>query len=247
MNAKRSKPTKTECALDFVERCGGGESLAELVDAFQQTIAVFGFSASTCAAWAGVGTQRVARLYFVNGPQDWLDLYMAHGWLEGDVLVSEAAARMSPFGWQDVREERALSEAEAEICQAARHYGWADSFAVPIHGPAGYQAIVTMTAKAPAVLSATDRALLQTTALAMHERCRSSHQSASPDAAAPKLTKREIECLRWVATGKTDWEISQLLGIAAPTVHFHVERAKKKLDATTRAQAVALLTLHGIS
>ena len=30
---------------------------------------------------------------------------------------------------------------------------------------------------------------------------------------------REIECLQWVASGKTDWEIGRVLGIAAATAH----------------------------
>ena len=52
--------------------------------------------------------------------------------------------------------------------------------------------------------------------------------------------------MRWVAAGKTDWEIAKLLGISASTVHFHVERVKKRLVTSTRSQAVALLVLHGI-
>ncbi len=86
--------------------------------------------------------------------------------------------------------------------------------------------------------------MLQTMALNIHERCRSSVDQPNGDSV--KLSKREIECLRWVSAGKTDWEIGQLLDLATPTVHFHVERAKKKLNAATRAQAVALSVLHGL-
>jgi len=56
----------------------------------------------------------------------------------------------------------------------------------------------------------------------------------------PKLTKRERECLSWVAAGKTDWEISEVLGISHETVHKHINNALRKLNATTRAHAVAL-------
>ena len=38
--------------------------------------------------------------------------------------------------------------------------------------------------------------------------------------------------------GKTDWEISQILGISAKTVNFHVENVKRKYGVTTRIQAI---------
>jgi DNA-binding CsgD family transcriptional regulator len=52
--------------------------------------------------------------------------------------------------------------------------------------------------------------------------------------------------MQWVSTGKTDWEIATLIGIAPATVHFHVENAKKRLGLKSRTQAVALLVLRGI-
>jgi DNA-binding CsgD family transcriptional regulator len=64
----------------------------------------------------------------------------------------------------------------------------------------------------------------------------------SADSVAPIriLTPRERECLEWVAGGKTDWEISQILSISEQTVHGYVQNAMTKLNARTRAQAVAL-------
>ncbi|WP_376775054.1 helix-turn-helix domain-containing protein [Mesorhizobium caraganae] len=47
--------------------------------------------------------------------------------------------------------------------------------------------------------------------------------------------------LALVAEGKTDWEISVILGIAQATVRFHVDNARRKLSAVNRTQAVARL------
>jgi DNA-binding CsgD family transcriptional regulator len=43
-----------------------------------------------------------------------------------------------------------------------------------------------------------------------------------------------------VAAGKTDWEISQILSISEQTTHEYVQNSLAKLNATTRAQAVAI-------
>jgi len=53
-----------------------------------------------------------------------------------------------------------------------------------------------------------------------------------------RLSKREVECLRWVAIGKTDDEISMIVGRSRATVRFHIHNASTKLDAVNRSQTV---------
>ena len=52
------------------------------------------------------------------------------------------------------------------------------------------------------------------------------------------LSVRETQCLRYIATGHEDEEISQMLGISPRTVRFHVDSAKNKLGVGSRVQAV---------
>ncbi|AMW35680.1 hypothetical protein AY555_09510 [Haematospirillum jordaniae] len=52
------------------------------------------------------------------------------------------------------------------------------------------------------------------------------------------LTDREAEVLTWVARGKSTWEIGQILRLAERTVLYHIENAKKKMDATSRTHLV---------
>jgi DNA-binding CsgD family transcriptional regulator len=53
-----------------------------------------------------------------------------------------------------------------------------------------------------------------------------------------QLTKREIECLRWAAVGKTDREISMILSRSHATIRFHIQNAGIKLNAVNRSQTV---------
>jgi LuxR family quorum sensing-dependent transcriptional regulator len=62
-----------------------------------------------------------------------------------------------------------------------------------------------------------------------------------PRAEPVRLTPRERDMLMLVADGKTDWEISVIMGISESTARFHVDNARRKLGAVTRAQAVARL------
>ncbi|SEB71655.1 LuxR family transcriptional regulator, quorum sensing-dependent transcriptional regulator [Nitratireductor aquibiodomus] len=55
----------------------------------------------------------------------------------------------------------------------------------------------------------------------------------------PRLTPREKECLQWAALGKSEWEVSQILGISEHTAEKHLLNAKTKLGASNRVHAVA--------
>ena len=61
---------------------------------------------------------------------------------------------------------------------------------------------------------------------------------ADADRLPARLTRREIQCLKWAAAGKTDAEISEIVAISLPTVRFHVTNAARKLQVTGRSQAV---------
>jgi LuxR family quorum-sensing transcriptional regulator LasR len=52
------------------------------------------------------------------------------------------------------------------------------------------------------------------------------------------LTKRELECLKWCAAGKSSWEIARILHRSEAVVNFHFSNIRRKLDTTTRRQSV---------
>jgi DNA-binding CsgD family transcriptional regulator len=52
------------------------------------------------------------------------------------------------------------------------------------------------------------------------------------------VTAREREVLHWLAGGKTDRDIGEILGISPRTVHKHLQRIYEKLGVETRTAAV---------
>lgn len=76
-------------------------------------------------------------------------------------------------------------------------------------------------------------------ALALHFVAADHDHTARQAAGAPvQLTRREIQCLKWGAAGKTDAEISVIMSISVPTVRFHMTNAARKLNVTGRSQAI---------
>ncbi len=55
-----------------------------------------------------------------------------------------------------------------------------------------------------------------------------------------KLTRRETEVLLWLARGKSNWGIAQILNVSYRTVNKHLEQMYPKLGVETRTSAVAI-------
>ena len=58
--------------------------------------------------------------------------------------------------------------------------------------------------------------------------------------AGAQLTPREAEVLSWLAKGKTNRDIGEILGMSPRTVNKHLEHVYEKLGVETRAAAAAL-------
>ena len=60
------------------------------------------------------------------------------------------------------------------------------------------------------------------------------------------LNDREIEILTWVARGKTSHQIARKLRMSKRTVDFHIDNARVKLGAQTRAAAAIKAAIGGL-
>jgi DNA-binding CsgD family transcriptional regulator len=56
----------------------------------------------------------------------------------------------------------------------------------------------------------------------------------------PKISTREIHCLKWAARGNTAAEISAIMFISEATVVFHLNNLIRKLKVNNRTQAIAV-------
>jgi len=54
-----------------------------------------------------------------------------------------------------------------------------------------------------------------------------------------ELTERELECLFWIAEGKTSDEIAMILGISRNTINNYITSVMRKTATKTRSEAIA--------
>lgn len=127
-------------------------------------------------------------------------------------------------------------------------HGIAGAIAAPIHSPLGAIGAVVWASgdealDVPAVFAARAEEMHL---LAL--RFISAYRDAMlPGALAGSVefTRREIQCLKWAAAGKTDAEIATIMGVATPTIRFHLTNASRKLGVSGRSQTIRLATTLG--
>jgi LuxR family transcriptional regulator len=61
-----------------------------------------------------------------------------------------------------------------------------------------------------------------------------------------KLTKREVEILRWTAQGKSSEEIANLLHLSVNTINYHIKKSIAKLDAPNKTAAAVKAAVLGL-
>jgi DNA-binding CsgD family transcriptional regulator len=71
-------------------------------------------------------------------------------------------------------------------------------------------------------------------------RLRSAGDAPVSRLATASLTPRETEVLSWIAKGKTNRDVAEILGMSPRTVNKHLEHVFEKLGVETRAAAAAL-------
>lgn len=173
---------------------------------------------------------------YIDAPQGFAETHDRLELGRDNPLITRALASVEPFSAADTWAAAELTEAQRTVL---RHLSVSlnlrNGWTFPIAYCGETRGIVILAGLEPDMspLTASMFHLLAHTAF------RRSEELARANPKGHAMTARELECLRWVAQGKTDVEIAVILSIKARTVRFHVENAKRKLQVATRVQAVA--------
>jgi DNA-binding CsgD family transcriptional regulator len=135
-------------------------------------------------------------------------------------------------------EDRPRECAERFRAQARRE-GVHGGLCVPVPGPDGAAGSLALAVRHPRDQDALDKLQPQALLYSRHLlRACQPLMEADRHRQAPRISRREMECLSWAAIGKTTWEISRVMDISEHTVIYYLRNAARKLGAVNRQQAV---------
>ena len=193
-------------------------------------------------------TRDFAGYFHSNWPAPLLEAYVAEEFFAHDPIPKAAALNVMPVCWSDLLSGRAgfmPSADQLRVLEVGAAHGFNDGVCVPIHGPGAYLRLGSYAGAAP---DTSAEVLDELHLLTLHADARFTALGARavgprPDA---RLTLREIEVLACVLVGMTDAAVAREIGVSARTARFHIDNARIKLGATTRAQAVAAALALGL-
>jgi LuxR family transcriptional regulator, quorum-sensing system regulator BjaR1 len=233
-------PVSLEKTWCFIHAMGAAADSQEVAAALLRASAAFGVS----AIFGGIVPSQTlspraiaSRILIQEFPPDWADRYNSRGYVYRDPIVERLQTERSPFSWHDAYDS-AASAADLRVIQGeASEFGLHDGYVVPISLLDGNVAAMSFGG-AHIDPSPDDQSLLGFAA--SYALGTLLQRRFSVGRARGRISAREYDCLLWAAEGKTDWEISVILGIAKSTVTKHILSVREKLGAVTKAHAIAI-------
>jgi len=177
-----------------------------------------------------------------NLPTDWQSEYSEKRYYDHDPVMLFALYNLLPDRWTNIIRRNEMSIKQQKIIADAADSGMRDGLIVPVHGPGGEFAVLSLshdeTPQQAKTNVESDDAMIHLFALRFHSLARTMLNPVEPEAPV-ELTSREIDVLFWTAEGKSSWDIAQILAISEATVNFHIKSAKEKLGVYNKTHAVA--------
>lgn len=210
----------------------------ELAATIETLVAGMGFDYYRLAIIIPLSRQRPIVRIFNSCPAEWIDRYNKLNLISVDPIVSAAQQQLTPIRWAELR---AGDEAMVVMSEAAS-FGLRSGVSYPLHGPRGERGVLSFITEAhkPDLYLNKAGELAMTIPFVLEAVLR----LCRPDDRFT-LSKMERRCLFWVSEGKNSEEIGLIMGITERTVHYHLQRACRKLGATNRYQAVARAVQSG--
>jgi LuxR family quorum-sensing system transcriptional regulator CciR len=215
--------------------CCNDRDLKVLLDHASRELG-FDYFALLHHASLGSATQRLIRLD--TYPPGWEEELAARALIGADPVHHASLRTNIGFAWSELPELVALGRRELEVLERAKRFDIGNGFTIPVNIPGEPAGSCSFAMRAGRDLPV--QRLLCAEQLGAHafRAARRLHHYTGLGR-SPHLSRRERECVRLLAAGKTDWEIAGILGISVETAHQYVKRARAAYDVVSRAQLVA--------
>lgn len=223
---------------------------AELFASVQGIAEKLGYS-SFCYGLVMIDGGKPQPQYYVREtyPQGWIDRYFERNYIHRDLSAQHCLRTTAPLVWTH---DYFMRDPDAAIIHhESIEFGINGGCCLPIHTP-WLNGAGLLTLSTPDDADKVQSKVAETIGLGLmlasylNEAAR---QYALPQTTsfrlAEELSSRELECLRWAATGLSAKRIADKMGLATSTVAtHHLPAIRRKLGAATTREAVAIAIYH---
>lgn len=230
---------RLQVVQEFVGESAKAASMAELRELIADASLELGFDYYAIVHHVRFGQPSPGYVRLTNYPVEWLAEVREQKKLADPVLrAAERAA--SGFKWERLDSILSLRPAERAHLGRAARYRMVRGFTVPNHVPGeifgSCNFVVRPEREFPEASTSAAQALGNFAFEAARRLVRENDEPLESYVEPAPLSERQRECLLFVAKGKSDSVIAQLLDIKPRTVNEHIEAAKRRYAVASRSQ-----------
>lgn len=219
---------------------------AELADLLADVTRELGFCYFALSHHGDIRRAAQSSIRLHNYPDDWADYYDDHRLGVSDPVFRASHLTSVGFAWSEIPRMIELTPGDLAMLARAEAKGISDGFTVPANVPGESNGSCSFANPKGIALRDEDLPLAQLVgAFAFEAARRLWRVRSAPYSALPKLTDRQRECVLWVARGKSDWEISRILGIQHETVVRHLKQARERYGVAKRTMLAIQALFEG--
>lgn len=171
-------------------------------------------------------------------PVGWERELEARGLIGADPVHHASVRTNIGFAWSELPSLVPIGRRGRQVLERSKRFDIGDGFTVPVNVPGEPCGSCSFAVRTGAELPL-ERLLCAEQIGAHAFRAARRLHDYPVLGPCPHLSRRERQCVRLLAAGKTDWEIAAILGISVETAHQYVKRARAAYDVVSRAQLVA--------
>jgi LuxR family quorum-sensing system transcriptional regulator CciR len=175
-------------------------------------------------------------------PAEWVDYFDGQRLGPSDPVHRASHLTSVGFAWSEVPAMIPLTRRDRDILDRARLAGIGDGFTIPAHVPGESHGSCSFATRRGEPIEPDALPRAQLVGAFAFEAARRLWKIRAVDKPVPGLTDRQRDCLLWAARGKSDWEISRILGISHETVIQHLKQARERYGVGKRT----LLAVHAL-
>ena len=192
-------------------------------------------------SYAYLNVQPVRTFAVSNYPEEWQARYLGRDYTSIDPVVSMARESMRAFTWAAGSSRQAVSKQVRTFYSEAGDFGIRSGISIPVRTAFGHMSMLTLASDKPTLSLERDIDQIAAVTAVAFLHATIEHQDIEPTARTTiELTAKQALCLKWSAEGKSMKAIATIENMSYATVNFHLNNARKALDASSLAQATAL-------
>ncbi|UPT92387.1 autoinducer binding domain-containing protein (plasmid) [Bradyrhizobium barranii subsp. apii] len=213
-----------------------------LRDALPDLVEELGFD---CYAYLYIQPSRTYA--YSNYSPEWLKHYFDSDYTTIDPVVKTASTTLRPFTWCSGGSRHSETKEVRRFYSEAGDFGIRSGISIPIRTACRHMSMLTLASSKPSLTLDKDIDQIAAVTAVAFLHAKLEEHNAKPTAQPTfELTAKQTLCLKWSAEGKPMKSIATLENMSFATVNFHLNNARKVLDAGSLAQATALATKLGL-